>query len=76
MTGVFIGAKNRADTGCHRWRHQCRCGTFGRDFCKGAVNYMIPSHKSRELAETAIMKKLYLDPVLDADMALGEEPVQ
>jgi len=33
---------------------------------------MIPSHKSRELAETAIMKKLHLDPVLDADMALGE----
>ena len=33
---------------------------------------MIPSHKSRELAETAIMKKLRLDPLLDADMALGE----
>ena len=72
LTGVFIGAAIEQIPVVIDGVISAVAALLAETFCKGAVNYMIPSHKSRELAETAIMKKLHLDPVLDADMALGE----
>ena len=70
--GVFIGAAIEQIPVVIDGVISAVAALLAETLCKGAVNYMIPSHKSRELAETAIMKKLHLDPVLDADMALGE----
>ena len=39
---------------------------------KEAADYMIPSHLSREPAAAAVMKRLNVEPVIHADMALGE----
>lgn len=39
---------------------------------KNCIDYMIPSHMSRELSAAAAMKELGLEPVINADMALGE----
>lgn len=72
LTGVFIGAAIEQIPVVIDGVISAVAALLAEILCKGAVNYMIPSHKSRELAETAIMKKLHLDPVLDADMALGE----
>ena len=72
LTGVFIGAAIEQIPVVIDGVISAVAALLAETLCKGAVNYMIPSHKSRELAETAIMKKLHLDPVLDADMALGE----
>jgi nicotinate-nucleotide--dimethylbenzimidazole phosphoribosyltransferase len=38
----------------------------------GVREYMLPSHKSRELVSQRILQELGLEPVLDASMALGE----
>ena len=72
LTGVFIGAAIEQIPVVIDGVISAVAALLAETLCKGAVNYMIPSHKSRELAETAIMKKLRLDPLLDADMALGE----
>ena len=72
LTGVFIGAAIEQIPVVIDGVISAVAALLAETLCKDAVNYMIPSHKSRELAETAIMKKLHLDPVLDADMALGE----
>lgn len=72
LTGVFIGAALEQIPVVIDGVISAVAALLAETLCKGAVNYMIPSHKSRELAETEIMKKLHLDPVLDADMALGE----
>lgn len=40
--------------------------------CPEAVDFMLPSHMSRETAMTRIMDELKLTPVIHADMALGE----
>ena len=72
LTGVFIGAAIEQIPVVIDGVISAVAALLAETLCKGAVNYMIPSHKSRELAETAIMKKLHLEPVLDADMALGE----
>lgn len=72
LTGVFIGAALEQIPVVIDGVISAVAALLAETLCKGAVNYMIPSHKSRELAEAAIMKKLHLDPVLDADMALGE----
>lgn len=38
----------------------------------GTVQYLIPSHKGKEPAAEKLMEALGLEPVIDADMALGE----
>ena len=40
--------------------------------CPEAREYMLPSHMSREPAMVRIMDELQLQPILHADMALGE----
>lgn len=40
--------------------------------CPEAVNYMIPSHMSKEPASLRIMKELGLSPVIHGNLALGE----
>lgn len=40
--------------------------------CPEAREYMLPSHMSREPAMVRIMEELQLQPILHADMALGE----
>lgn len=42
------------------------------EICEGTVDYMIPSHKSREKAFDLVINELDLRPVIDADLALGE----
>ncbi|MCR5415592.1 MAG: nicotinate-nucleotide--dimethylbenzimidazole phosphoribosyltransferase [Pseudobutyrivibrio sp.] len=39
---------------------------------EGAADYLIPSHKSKEIVTEKLAKKLRVSPVLDAEMALGE----
>jgi nicotinate-nucleotide--dimethylbenzimidazole phosphoribosyltransferase len=39
---------------------------------KESVGYMLPSHMSKEPATTLIMKELGLDPIIHANMCLGE----
>jgi len=38
----------------------------------GVKEYLIPSHKGKEPAVVLLMKALEMNPVIDADMALGE----
>ena len=38
----------------------------------GVKEYLIPSHKGNEPAVVLLMKALEMNPVIDADMALGE----
>lgn len=40
--------------------------------CRESVNFMIPSHMSKEPATNLIMKELNLKPIINADMCLGE----
>ena len=40
--------------------------------CPAAIDFMLPSHMSREPAMVRIMAELGMEPVLHADMALGE----
>lgn len=40
--------------------------------CKGVKDYYIPSHASREKCARIIAKSLDVNPVIDADMAVGE----
>lgn len=40
--------------------------------CHETVDFMIPSHMSKEPATTIIMKELSLNPIIHADMCLGE----
>ena len=39
---------------------------------QGTIQYLIPSHKSKEPAAEKLMKELRLEPVIDGRMALGE----
>ena len=39
---------------------------------QGTIQYLIPSHKSKEPAAEKLMKELKLEPVIDGRMALGE----
>lgn len=39
---------------------------------KGAIQYLIPSHKGKEPAMRKLMETLRLEPVIDGRMALGE----
>lgn len=38
----------------------------------GCVDFMLPSHKSREKTAAAIFEALFLEPVIDGKLALGE----
>lgn len=40
--------------------------------CPETVDFMLPSHMSREPAMVRIMEELHMQPILHADMALGE----
>lgn len=40
--------------------------------CPETVDFMLPSHMSREPAMVRIMEELHMRPILHADMALGE----
>lgn len=40
--------------------------------CPAAKDFMLPSHMSRESAAARIMEELSLQPIVQADMALGE----
>jgi len=40
--------------------------------CRESLDFMIPSHMSKEPATNMIMKELRLSPIINANMALGE----
>ncbi|MDE7249315.1 MAG: nicotinate-nucleotide--dimethylbenzimidazole phosphoribosyltransferase [Lachnospiraceae bacterium] len=38
----------------------------------GTIQYLIPSHKGKEPAVERLMRELHMEPVIDAELALGE----
>ncbi|MCI5919170.1 MAG: nicotinate-nucleotide--dimethylbenzimidazole phosphoribosyltransferase [Roseburia sp.] len=72
LTGIFIGGALYQIPVLVDGVISSVAALLAERLCPGCKDYMIPSHKSREQAASKVMKELQLDPVLDADMALGE----
>lgn len=72
MVGVYLGAKKFSMPVVLDGAISMTALLVSEMIESGITNYVIPSHKSREPLAKAIMEKLNLDCVLDADMALGE----
>ena len=47
-------------------------GVLNKRICPGTKDYLIPSHKGKEPAMGRLAKELNVEPVIDANMALGE----
>ena len=47
-------------------------GVLNKRICPGTKDYLIPSHKGKEPAMGRLAKELNMEPVIDANMALGE----
>lgn len=72
MAGAFIGgAKYRVPIVIDGVISAIAALTAAR-ICPEAIDFMLPSHISREPAAARIMDELKLQPVIHADMALGE----
>lgn len=72
LTGVFIGGALYHMPVLIDGVISSVAALLAEKLCPGCKAYMIPSHKSREYAAVKVMEELQLNPVLDADMALGE----
>lgn len=72
LAGVFIGAAVYQIPVIIDGVISAVAALAAQRLCKGVNQYMIPSHKSREITSNYIMEQLNLRPVIDADMALGE----
>lgn len=72
LTGVFIGGALYHMPVLIDGVISSVAALLAEKLCPGCKAYMIPSHRSREYAATKVMEELQLNPVLDADMALGE----
>jgi len=72
MTGLYLSAaKNKIPVVIDGFISAV-AANLAMAFTKDAVDYMIPSHKSKELGAIIAMEKLGLDPVVDLEMRLGE----
>ena len=72
MTGVFLGG-----AACHMpvvidGFISCVAALLAKKICPTAGEYMIASHVSKEPAAHLILEHMELEPVLHADMCLGE----
>lgn len=72
LTGAFIGAAVYQVPVVIDGVISAVAALLAEKICPGSKAYMIPSHKSREITSAKVMECLQLDPMLDADMALGE----
>ena len=72
MTGLFLGAAVNGVPIVIDGVISAVAALCAYRLCPKSLDYMIPSHISAEPAFKLIMKELGLDPVLDAEMRLGE----
>lgn len=72
MTGLFLSAaKNKIPVVIDGFISSV-AANLAMAFSKNTVDYMIPSHKSKEIGAIIAMEKLGLEPVVDLEMRLGE----
>ena len=72
MTGMFLGGVKCRMPIIIDGEISAAAALLASMMSKEAADFMIASHLSREPAAAAAMKRLNIDPVLHADMALGE----
>ncbi|MBO4437982.1 MAG: nicotinate-nucleotide--dimethylbenzimidazole phosphoribosyltransferase [Spirochaetaceae bacterium] len=72
MAGAFLGAKKYGVPVILDGVISLVSALVAERIEKGVIDFLIPSHKSREPAAEFIMQELKIDAVLDAGMALGE----
>lgn len=72
LAGIYIGAKKHKIPVVLDGAISLTAALVAEEIEKGTVDFLIPSHKSREPLSQKITEKLGLKPVLDANMALGE----
>ena len=72
MVGVYLGAREHQLPVILDGAISLVAAMVAEELEPGVVDYLIPSHKSREPLVTKTCERLGLAPVLDAGMALGE----
>ncbi len=72
LTGVYIGGAIHHIPIVMDGMISAVAALTAKRLVPGTLDYMIPSHKSKEPAMAMIMKELELHPVIDAKLALGE----
>lgn len=72
MTGAFLGGMQHGVPIIMDGVISAVAALTAARICPAVKEYMLPSHMSREPAMIRIMKELELEPILHADMALGE----
>lgn len=72
MTGLFLGGAVYGVPVVMDGLISQTAALFAARFCPEAVEFMIPSIRSRQPGADRIMHELKLPPVIDAGMALGE----
>ena len=72
MVGLYIGAAQSHIPVVLDGMISLVAANLADAMVKGTRNYLIPSHKSKEVAVTKLAENLELAPVIDASMALGE----
>lgn len=72
MTGIYLAAKEYSMPVVLDGAISVTAALVAERIEKGAVDYLIPSHISREPVGKLLCDELKLSPILDAHMALGE----
>ncbi len=72
LAGVCIGGAKYAVPIVLDGVISCVAALAAERMVSGVKDYLIASHRSREKAASMLMEKLAVEPVIDADMALGE----
>lgn len=72
LAGIYLGAKRYKIPVVLDGAISLAAALVAENLESGTVDYLIPSHKSREPLSEKITEKLGLEPVIDANMALGE----
>ena len=72
MTGIYLAAKEYSMPVVLDGAISVTAALVAERIEKGIVDYLIPSHISREPVGKLLCDELKLSPILDAHMALGE----
>ena len=72
MVGAFLGSEKHGVPLLMDGVISAAAALTAARICPAAINFMLPSHLSREPAMARILEELGLAPILHADMALGE----
>lgn len=72
LTGVFLGGAVHRVPIVIDGVISAVAALIAERLCPGAKAFMLPSHRSREMASQRIMEELELVPVIDGGLALGE----